>query len=227
VTFFSIGLLYWWHLLSPIRGRLDPGGMGPVVYMLSTKLGVGLLGIALTFAPDALYKFYEQRPGIWGCRPTEDQAAAGAVMALEQSIIMGIALAYLFIRALEQSEREQQRIEALEDRAAAAAAQAEAETAGDAATTSPGAPCSSRARPADRAGRRPRALRPGRAPGAGRPRRGRARAPSRPARRRLGRRRRHGRRRGRRSGRGAAPTGRTDRRRDRQRGHRAALPSPC
>ena len=39
---------------------------------------------------------------------------------------MGIALAYLFIRALEDSEREQQRLEALEDRAAAAAA-AEAE----------------------------------------------------------------------------------------------------
>ena len=126
VTFFSVGLLYWWHLLSPIRSRLAPGGMGPVVYMLSTKLGVGLLGIGLTFAPEALYKFYEQQPGIWGLSPTEDQAAAGAVMALEQSIIMGIALAYLFIRALEESEREQQRLEALEDRAAAAAA-AEAE----------------------------------------------------------------------------------------------------
>ena len=36
-------------------------------------------------------------------------------MALEQSIVMGIALAYLFIRALEQSEREQQRRERLED----------------------------------------------------------------------------------------------------------------
>ena len=36
-------------------------------------------------------------------------------MALEQSIVMGIALACLFIRALEQSEREQQRRERLED----------------------------------------------------------------------------------------------------------------
>jgi cytochrome c oxidase assembly factor CtaG len=121
VTFFSIGALYWWHLLSPIRSRLGTGGMGPVVYMLSTKLAVGLLGIGLTFAPDALYDFYETRPGIWGLSPEEDQAAAGAIMALEQSIIMGIALAYLFIRALEESEREQRRAEALEDRAAAQA----------------------------------------------------------------------------------------------------------
>src|SRR5688500_17338901 len=90
--------------------------MDPVVYMLSTKLAVEQLGIALTFAPEALYDFYESQPGIWGLSPTEDQAAAGAIMALEQSIIMGIALAYLFIRALEESEREQQRAEALEDR---------------------------------------------------------------------------------------------------------------
>jgi cytochrome c oxidase assembly factor CtaG len=121
VTFFSIGLLYWWHLLSPIRSRLGPAGMGPVVYMLSTKLAVGLLGIGLTFAPEALYDFYDTRPGIWGLSPEEDQAAAGAIMALEQSVIMGVALAYLFIRALEQSERDQQRAEALEDRAHAEA----------------------------------------------------------------------------------------------------------
>ena len=36
-------------------------------------------------------------------------------MALEQSIVMGIALAWLFIRVLEQSEREQRRRERLED----------------------------------------------------------------------------------------------------------------
>jgi putative membrane protein len=121
VCFLSVGLLYWWHLLSPVRSRLGAGGMGPVVYMLSTKLAVGLLGIGLTFAPDPLYDFYEQRPGIWGLSPTEDQAAAGAIMALEQSIIMGIALTYLFVRALTESEREQQRAEALADRAEALA----------------------------------------------------------------------------------------------------------
>jgi putative membrane protein len=117
VCFLSVGLLYWWHLLSPVRSRLGTGGMGPVVYMLSTKLAVGLLGIGLTFAPDPLYDFYEQRPGIWGLSPTEDQAAAGAIMALEQSIIMGIALTYLFVRALAESDREQERAEALADRA--------------------------------------------------------------------------------------------------------------
>jgi putative membrane protein len=114
VTFFSIGALYWWHLLSPIRSRFASGsGMGPVVYMLSTKLFVGLLGILITFAPNALYDTYEDGATIWGLTPTGDQAAAGALMALEQSLIMGVALAYLFIRALGESERQEQREERL------------------------------------------------------------------------------------------------------------------
>jgi cytochrome c oxidase assembly factor CtaG len=115
VCFFSAGFFYWYFLLSPVRTRLDKRGMYPVVYMLSTKVAVGLLGIALTFAPDALYAFYKDRPEIWGLSASADQAAAGAVMALEQSIIMGIALAWLFVRALAESEREQQRAEHLED----------------------------------------------------------------------------------------------------------------
>jgi putative membrane protein len=119
VCFLSAGLLYWWHLLAPVRSRLRTGGMGPVVYMLSTKLLVGLLGIGLTFAPEPLYDSYDEGPGIWGLSPADDQSAGGAVMALEQSVIMGIALAYLFVRALAESEREEERAQALAERAEA------------------------------------------------------------------------------------------------------------
>ena len=34
------------------------GGMGPIAYMTSTKLLVGLLGIVLAFAPSSIYPFY-------------------------------------------------------------------------------------------------------------------------------------------------------------------------
>ena len=85
--------------------------MGAVVYMVSTKLFVGLLGIALTFAPDALYEFYKQQPPIWGLNPSEDESLAGGLMALEQSIVMGIALAWLFARMLGESDKEEERAE--------------------------------------------------------------------------------------------------------------------
>ncbi len=112
--FFAAGTLYWWHLASPIRSRMRLGGMGPVGYMVSTKLLVGILGIVLAFAPTAIYPFYAHHPHYWGLSPREDQNMAGLVMALEQSIVMGIALVVLFVQMLSESEREAQRAERFE-----------------------------------------------------------------------------------------------------------------
>ena len=114
VCFVLAGTLYWWHLLSPIRGRMRLGGMGPVMYMVSTKLLVGLLGLVLAFAPTALYPFYEHQAHYWGLTAGQDQNLAGLTMALEQSIVMGIALVFLFVQMLTESEREAQRAERFE-----------------------------------------------------------------------------------------------------------------
>jgi putative membrane protein len=111
VTFAAGGLLYWWHLLSPIRSRHRLGGLGPLAYMATTKLAVGLLGIVLTFSPQALYAVYVDGPRLWGLSAVTDQNAGGALMALEQSLVMGSALVYLFFRQLNESEREQERAE--------------------------------------------------------------------------------------------------------------------
>lgn len=113
VSFALAGGLYWWHLLSPIPGRHRLTGMGPVVYMVATKLGVGLVGIVITFAPDSLYGFYEQRGVVWGMSPAIDQQVAGALMAVEQSLVMGAALAWLFTRMLGESQRNDERDERL------------------------------------------------------------------------------------------------------------------
>jgi cytochrome c oxidase assembly factor CtaG len=113
-SFALAGGLYWWHLLSPIRARLRLPGMGPVIYMASTKLLVGALGMGLAFAPRALYPYYVHHARVWGLSATSDQAVAGLVMAVEQSLVMGTALVVLFIAALSESEREQQRRERYE-----------------------------------------------------------------------------------------------------------------
>jgi putative membrane protein len=111
LTFGLAGGLYWWHLIAPIRSRLRLGGMAPIAYMVSTKILVGLLGIGLAFSPEALYAFYSDQPRYWGLSAGTDQAVGGLVMALEQSIVMGIALAWLFARMLSESEAEEQRAE--------------------------------------------------------------------------------------------------------------------
>jgi putative membrane protein len=112
--FFTAGALYWWHLLSPIRTRYRLTGLGPVAYMVVTKLGVGLLGILLAFAPTVIYPYYAGHPHYWGLSPHTDQSMAGLVMALEQSVVMGIALVVVFYRMLNESEREAQRQERFE-----------------------------------------------------------------------------------------------------------------
>jgi cytochrome c oxidase assembly factor CtaG len=113
-SFLIAGSLYWWHLLSPIRARMRLPGMGPVIYMASTKLFVGALGMGLAFAPTALYSYYVHQPRWWGISAIDDQSIAGLIMAVEQSVVMGVALVVLFMRALAESEREQQRRERYE-----------------------------------------------------------------------------------------------------------------
>ncbi len=115
VSFGAAGLLYWWHLLSPIRSRLRLGGMGPIAYMAITKLLVGFLGVALAFAPGLLFDSYDHPGTRWGLAAHDDQQVAGLIMALEQSIVMGIALAWLFARMLSESEEEEQRTERYAD----------------------------------------------------------------------------------------------------------------
>jgi cytochrome c oxidase assembly factor CtaG len=90
------------------------GGLGPIMYMISTKLLVGSLGIVLAFAPNSIYPFYQHQPRYWGLSAGTDQSMAGLEMALEQSIVMGTALVWLFVQMLSESEREAQRAERLE-----------------------------------------------------------------------------------------------------------------
>jgi cytochrome c oxidase assembly factor CtaG len=118
LCFAAAGTLYWWHLLSPIRSRLRLGGLGPVAYMASTKLLVGALGVALTFLPDLLYEPYDADGTRWGMSPLTDQSVAGAIMGLEQSLVMGVGLAWLFARMLSEADAKDER----EDRYDTAAA---------------------------------------------------------------------------------------------------------
>ena len=85
--------------------------MAPVAYMASTKLLVGMLGIVLAFSPELLYDAYDNGGLRWGMTPLDDQRVAGLIMAVEQSIVMGIALAWLFVRMLSESEKEEERAE--------------------------------------------------------------------------------------------------------------------
>jgi putative membrane protein len=111
LSFLSAGLLFWWHLLSPIRSRFRLPGLGPVVYVAATKLLVGALGMAITFSPDLLYDWYAHAGTIWGMTPLAAQQAGGALMTVEQETILGVVLITLFVRALGEEDRREARAE--------------------------------------------------------------------------------------------------------------------
>ncbi len=119
VSFFTAGVLVWWPLIQPVpmRNRLE--GMWTFGYIAAAKLGLASLGLYLTWSSSVAYTYYEHVPRIWGLNAITDQNVGGAIMMIEQSILLVTVLAVLFGRMLAQSEQDELRRERLEERAAA------------------------------------------------------------------------------------------------------------
>lgn len=117
LSFSIAALLFWWHLLSPLRNRKRLAGMGVTFYITSAKIMTGVLASGIIFARFFLYDYYVQQPDYWGLGPAEDQALAGALMMIEESIILTLALVVLFVRMLGEADRENEREERYGDSA--------------------------------------------------------------------------------------------------------------
>jgi cytochrome c oxidase assembly factor CtaG len=121
LSFFTAGMLVWWPLIQPVPMRNRLTGMWTFGYIAAAKFGLAALGLFLTWTNTVVYSYYETVPRIWGLSPITDQNVGGAIMMVEQSLLLVTVLAILFGRMLAQSEEEELRRERLEDRAAAGA----------------------------------------------------------------------------------------------------------
>jgi cytochrome c oxidase assembly factor CtaG len=119
VSFFTAGLLVWWPLIQPVPMRNRLTGMWTFGYIGAAKIGLASLGLYLTWTSTVTYSYYEHVPRIWGLSALSDQNVGGAIMMVEQSLLLVTVLAILFGRMLAQSEQEELRRERLEERAAA------------------------------------------------------------------------------------------------------------
>jgi cytochrome c oxidase assembly factor CtaG len=117
--FFTAGVALWWPLVQPVPMRRRMTGLWPFAYIAVAKAGLAGLGLYLTWSQSLAYDHYAQLPRIWGLSAIEDQNAGGAMMMLEQSVVLLIAFVILFVRMLGQSEADEQRRERLEEAAAA------------------------------------------------------------------------------------------------------------
>jgi cytochrome c oxidase assembly factor CtaG len=113
-SFFTAGVALWWPLIQPVPMRHRMTGLWPFAYIGAAKLGLAGLGLYLTWSTSVAYEHYETVPRIWGLTAVEDQNVGGAMMMLEQSVVLLIAFVVLFVQMLTQSEAEEQRRERLE-----------------------------------------------------------------------------------------------------------------
>jgi cytochrome c oxidase assembly factor CtaG len=119
-TFFTAGLAIWWPLVQPVPMRRGLTGLENLAYVGAAKAGLAALGLFLTWSSILAYPHYATVPRIWGLSAIEDQNVGGAIMMVEQSTVLVIAFAFLFVRMLARSEEEERRREQLEDAATAA-----------------------------------------------------------------------------------------------------------
>jgi putative membrane protein len=119
-TFFTAGVTVWWPLIQPVPMRHRLSGLGTFAYIGGAKIGLGILGLFLTWSGSVVYGYYEHVPRIWGLSAVQDQNVGGAIMMVEQSLVLVTTFTILFVRMLLQSEEDELRRERFEDPAAAA-----------------------------------------------------------------------------------------------------------
>jgi cytochrome c oxidase assembly factor CtaG len=114
-TFFTAGILVWWPLIQPVPMRYRLQGLGAFGYTFGAKVGLGVLGLYLTWSKSVAFDYYNHVPQIWGLSHLEDQNVGGALMMVEQAIVLVIVESILFVKMLNASEEAELRRERLDD----------------------------------------------------------------------------------------------------------------
>jgi putative membrane protein len=117
-TFFTAGTLLWWPLIQPVPMRHRLEGMQGLLYVFAAKVSLGVLGLYLTWSHNVAFDYYNHVPRIWDLSALEDQNVGGAIMMVEQALVLLLVFSLLFVRMLTQSEEAERRRERLEDAAA-------------------------------------------------------------------------------------------------------------
>jgi putative membrane protein len=107
-SFLVSAILFWWAVTHG-RGRAGAYGLA-VLYMFTTALHSGLLGLLITFARTVWYPAYADTTGKWGLTPLEDQQLGGLIMWIPAGLVYVVAGLAFFAGWLRESERRAERL---------------------------------------------------------------------------------------------------------------------
>jgi cytochrome c oxidase assembly factor CtaG len=109
-SFLFSAILFWWAVM---HGRQRRAAYGlAVLYMFTTALHTGLLGLLITFARSVWYPAYSETTQSWGLTPLEDQQLGGLIMWIPAGLVYVVAGLAFFTGWLRESEARVQRREA-------------------------------------------------------------------------------------------------------------------
>jgi cytochrome c oxidase assembly factor CtaG len=105
LTLFYTGFALWWLIITPLPSERRDPGMSRLVYVGFSRAASALICLPLTFLNHTLYPRYASLPRGYGISAITDQRLAGASMCLIEFLVFGIAMAVVFIDALNREER--------------------------------------------------------------------------------------------------------------------------
>jgi putative membrane protein len=104
ISFFAAGVVMWAAVLETLPGPAWFGSGAKLAFIVVVRLASTLLANVFLWADTLFYDPY-------GDAGLSDQAAAGAVMLVEGSLITLAAFAWLFLRLFAEGERRQELLE--------------------------------------------------------------------------------------------------------------------
>jgi len=105
LSFFFTAMLFWWHVVGAaphIHRRLSLGVR--VGYALAAVPPNALTGIAISFASQPIYTYYQTVPRLWGIDVMQDQMLGGVIMWIPGSMMYLVAALILIARLLRNQE---------------------------------------------------------------------------------------------------------------------------
>ncbi|HUN77573.1 MAG TPA: cytochrome c oxidase assembly protein [Solirubrobacteraceae bacterium] len=101
------GALLWLALIGPLPKPAWFRGWASLGYVIAVRLIGALLANALIWTQTVFYPVYRSTDAARGLSPLSDQNAAGAAMMVEQVLLTGVLLAWLFLRLANRDEQRQ------------------------------------------------------------------------------------------------------------------------
>ena len=106
--FFALGLNLWLALLGPLPKPAWVGNGARLAYVLVVRIVATMLAYGFVWSGTVFYPHYAATAAEAGRSGVADQSAAGAVMLVEESVVMVALFAWLLARWLRDVGRRQE-----------------------------------------------------------------------------------------------------------------------